>query len=155
MSFFSLCSWMDYFCRLVIQKFLFQDTHLSNHENPLNYASQIMITSNQFFWQPRGLSDSRQIPEVDPIFHEYLGFIRFLVNTGGLSDFSPKQPRVIRAGPNEGAENLGPQYWGFIRFGPHTGGLSDFCHIPGVYQTFFQIQGFTWRYLGTNPGMSR
>jgi len=29
------------------------------------------------------------------------------MNTGGFSDFSPKQPRVTRAGPNEGAKNLG------------------------------------------------
>ena len=29
---------------------------------------------------------------------------------------APKQPRAIRAGPNEGTKKLGPQYQGFIRF---------------------------------------
>ena len=55
---------------------------------------------------------------------------------------APKQLRVMRAGPNEGAKKLGPQYRGFIRFFPHTGGLSNFFDLLGVYRIFFQIPGF-------------
>jgi len=44
---------------------------------------------------------------------------------------TPKQPRVIRAGPNEGAK-LGPQYQGFTRL----------FHKPGGYQIFLTYLGF-------------
>ena len=55
---------------------------------------------------------------------------------------APKQPRVIMAGPNDGAKKLGPQYRGFIRFFPHTGGLSDLIDSPGVHRIFFKYLGF-------------
>ena len=54
---------------------------------------------------------------------------------------APKQPRMIRVGPNEGAKKLGSQYRGFVRFSPHTGGLSVFLDLPGVYRIFNLIPG--------------
>jgi len=63
---------------------------------------------------------------------------------------APKQPRVIRAGPNEGKKIGAPipvypifaTYRGFIRFFWLTGGLSDFSRIPGIYRMFLTYRGF-------------
>jgi len=64
---------------------------------------------------------------------------------------APKQPRIIRVGPNEGAKKLGSQYRGFIRFSPHTGGLSVFLDLPGVYRIFNLIPG-VYRIFNLIPG---
>ena len=75
---------------------------------------------------------------------------------------APKQPRAIRAGPNEGTKKLGPQYRGIIRFFQHTGGLSDFFDLledflpkkinPGI-ETTNPINPWYWDhiFLVVNP----
>ena len=54
---------------------------------------------------------------------------------------APKQSRVIRVGPNEGAKKLGSRYHGFIRFFPHTGGLSNYFGLTGVLSCLFLNTG--------------
>jgi len=67
---------------------------------------------------------------------------------------APKQPRVIRAGPNEGAKKLGPQYREFIWLFPHTGSFGGFFRLTGGLSDFLPNTGGLQDFLLNTAGLS-